>query len=1417
MTRSQRCKANNRKRIYKKLTWIIVIIFLCGLSTIRQTTVKADDTIIEYDDEIKILEIEPGNQYRLTNKSTNIQEEEVIDKVDGIDLGQTKIRVTHITMAKFISMVDEVNGQYDAVVIGRKNEGLDSTYSDSKQYRDYTNPTSQLMKGLRYSRGGTANNFTNAKNPDTLADGRTYVEYYSENDITAKRAKEIQAMIKSNQLVYMEDTIFNSTGDKQITQTNLYKIFNIYNSAPEEYVNFKNVPAAQINLKDIVTAYNGLSNEVKRPKITSVTKPTDDKKEDTASVYNRNMKFKLNVSSSQSETLKVKIYLDINADGLFKEKELYKTRNIQVNPQNSEYEVSCELDKDFMGYLDWKVEVIREKEVVKGTEKIISQVKSNVVSNSQFKSLDGKRNIRILQVTPDHKSGNLYLDNNINDANKNFNYLLQGKDKDVNGNTIQNNNVTDYNFKIDCIKYDSFNSKVAAGTLKLNGNYDMVIIGFSDNYGNNEFSQAAIKELDSFVATGQSVMFTHDTMSMNSINNLDINAGPKEITQHFRDYLGQSVFKDPLKLADGDKTTLQKEINEKDIYKDVIITRNNDGEIINYELKDKNIIHKDFQQQYGVGLGSYSDEQKNKLYSMGTTLRSITFDTTYDTSVKKINGAQISEYPYELGTTNDDSDNNQDTFNVAQTHTQWYQINLEDPDVVPWYNLNSSKISSKFDDGDSKNYYYTYSRGNLTYSGTGHSNGYTQEEFKLFINTMVKAERGANHAPKIICSIPREYTGETTVNDVIAGGKHNFTVDADDLEHEIVDMHVTIDGEELTSDNINEELEDRGGEDDKTKDDQVFSIYTTDNDRKAVEIEIPDSKLQNVNDQVVIQIDATDVQGAKSEKKYVLKAVNAPDFQVNANLTKLNTVDQNNNDMEQPIRYGDSIKVEKTSRIKVGYTIQPQSLQYGDAVNNMQKEVAILIDTSMTDKYQQFTQSKNGIRNSILGKFLSQDISKERDDVKFDLIAYGDTVQQQYVDSQAKDQNGYLLNYRDQLEQKLNNISPSTVNSSGRKLGQAIERAVDFFDANNQKSSGKTIIIISSGDPTDSISDDYLNKIRGGNYNIITLAVDDSTQLGNLYSKLFAWHNELGGLSTDYYLSKPDNVATEQWTHNNIANDIIPKISETLTSFKYRTYTLKNIKLKFNLGPDIDLDQGLIDDPDSDNGKEYIKDLPQIKYIAKELVEGEQKKLVYYGYFQGGISEVDIGYYNTDFIIKPNQDSNVIERVFRDYNLLMYTDVIGTSKKKLLTTPKLIIDSAIDHGVYKRIEEGKATLDKNENGTLGFAKKSVVTFGANIMGMDSFTNLAVTIDSNAIISERPKAYKVLSSGELQWLGDFTISDSDSKVFNLINFDGVSNNNIVVLYSIKLNTSGDYTNYIKVYGTSIPATVKSEDKELPDLF
>lgn len=118
-------------------------------------------------------------------------------------------------------------------------------------------------------------------------------------------------------------------------------------------------------------------------------------------------------------------------------------------------------------------------------------------------------------------------------------------------------------------------------------------------------------------------------------------------------------------------------------------------------------------------------------------------------AAEQVNSGQITTYPFKL-------DKN---LNIAQTHRQYYQLDLNrdmdedgESDIVVWYTLKDSVSGSNGYDvspRDVRNNYYIYTMGNVTYSGVGHSKIQGEEEMKLYINTLIAAYNSGVHAPTV--------------------------------------------------------------------------------------------------------------------------------------------------------------------------------------------------------------------------------------------------------------------------------------------------------------------------------------------------------------------------------------------------------------------------------------------------------------------------------------------------------------------------------------------------------------------------------------------------------------------------------------------------------------------------------------------
>lgn len=139
----------------------------------------------------------------------------------------------------------------------------------------------------------------------------------------------------------------------------------------------------------------------------------------------------------------------------------------------------------------------------------------------------------------------------------------------------------------------------------------------------------------------------------------------------------------------------------------------------------------------------------------------------YTSTVTQVNGGKITSYPYNINVTNDHDgkidgflhsvDDMNTPISVKLTHEQVYQCNMNGDDITVWYALSDGDFWSYNEStgkytgirNDAANAYYMYSRGNVTYTGAGHTNEFNEFEAKLFINTLVAAYRDTFTVPSV--------------------------------------------------------------------------------------------------------------------------------------------------------------------------------------------------------------------------------------------------------------------------------------------------------------------------------------------------------------------------------------------------------------------------------------------------------------------------------------------------------------------------------------------------------------------------------------------------------------------------------------------------------------------------------------------
>ena len=339
------------------------------------------------------------------------------------------------------------------------------------------------------------------------------------------------------------------------------------------------------------------------------------------------------------------------------------------------------------------------------------------------------------------------------------------------------------------------------------GKYDMLIFGFQDveMFTANE---VFLDGLEDYIAQGKSVIFSHDMVQSWMTNGYHANfknSDYSKANEWLRTVTGQRSVNYSLQ-SDG---SYQSNDNKSEYCDNALqlmlrVCSDYSGQTsINPDTLSRDT------GQYLSKLPKFdrtSELASSKNYRGWYSYSSSVGEGLLETSFVKIaNNGQITTYPYNIP----------DEIEVLQTHVQNYALNLEyieDGDVNVWYNLtdssdedviNSGLISNKANqttksgriynandvysakDGDCRNNFYIYNKGNITYTGLGHGksreSGYyaymTDDEIKLFVNTMISAYRQPEGAPYAVVQNADATSGSSSIYYLDYDGDPNAIMD----------------------------------------------------------------------------------------------------------------------------------------------------------------------------------------------------------------------------------------------------------------------------------------------------------------------------------------------------------------------------------------------------------------------------------------------------------------------------------------------------------------------------------------------------------------------------------------------------------------------------------------------------------------
>lgn len=538
------------------------------------------------------------------------------------------------------------------------------------------------------------------------------------------------------------------------------------------------------------------------------------------------------------------------------------------------------------------------------------------------------------------------------------------------------------------------------------------------------------------------------------------------------------------------------------------------------------------------------------------------------------------------------------------------------------------------------------------------------------------------------------------------------------------------------------------------------------------------------------------IAGQQLPSKVIL--ISTPVIKVNCNVPDINAnlISVNNTPLASPFEY--TVKPEGTATIK--YHITPTDFDKNWFDNTtIPNDVVILLDTSKGIPNSYY----NGyIANGIFNKVFSV-INNTNKNMKYSLVTYNNSGVYMYdknLKVTSDNKSAFVgINWNDintfgnTMQNSLSTLS--TTNEYGN-TNTALEKAHSILN-DNERGAVKNIVIITSGIENNyDYNNNILNDIKNDGCNIVTLKIINNDK-NDAVKEL---HEKLGGTQEHYIDGTTGDI------NNNIQNYWMPSVEKSINLNKSLNLVYNSIKFKFDLNNNFDIlsSQAIV------NGN--TKNIDLNNNIATISLTNA------FDYTVNG-NKYTANSFDVEFSVKPKAGKSGELYFGNGNNQLLYDTIMGNLITKDVDTPIIIVQNeTVNHGVYKDISaDGKAEYYIPKSDDL-FSINSIVPFACNINNLSqSNSTMVLSIDKNCEIKSEPKIYKFNSlTKKLEELTSYDINKSqDEKTFTITNFDSSSNNNIIVMYSVKLN--GGITNNISVNsGTNIPASVNANG-DLPDLF
>lgn len=695
-------------------------------------------SVVNNNKQYKILELQPSSEYEdvedfwapLIAAYTNSTVEPLVEQM---------------TTSEFIGSHVECISDFDLIYVGMKKDSDDITMkftTGTNFVYSHTGPKVKISDDFKALYGWLGTNT------------RLIEKYflYSGNDLTKLAYNKLKEYDGEDFPILYADGFFMPTDLSKVVSTidlnsNVYKLAKnttnsfkkgaLYGSERERLMATLTTDSKKV---EMVFATNGY------PKLYDSNIPDEKERYINGTLdTNRTLRYNFTVNAPAGTTYKAKLYVDVNTDGSFKDEELdvavyrrksngnYELVSDGTVKAGETYKVERAIEDRF-GSLSWKF-CLTKGDKVYASLSGVSAIKANDTESED---------IRVLQILPaDESKCVLYLPTDKEIADDDFenetSRKFYEKVKDVNGMNITFERRSQEDI-LDIMTVGLMED----GSLLKNADYlnefDMLVLGFADCYDGLS-DPDLIAKIQTFIDNGKAVLYTHDTSS--GIGSNGTTTLPKwgaTVTESYRelfgmDRYGASWYKKNLGEAanpNGENLAPNKDVP-------YVPSSSTAGEI---HTTDKDETGESVERPLIQGVAN------GMLYRTQYTGSGGSDPNVNSYHVSRVNVGAITEYPYTIN----------ETIEVESTHPQYYQLDMEDDEMVVWYCLDGDLGDSReqgYEDkyfgankNDVRNNYYIYNRRNVTYTGMGHSVndsalGMGEAEIELFVNTFVAAYRAA--------------------------------------------------------------------------------------------------------------------------------------------------------------------------------------------------------------------------------------------------------------------------------------------------------------------------------------------------------------------------------------------------------------------------------------------------------------------------------------------------------------------------------------------------------------------------------------------------------------------------------------------------------------------------------------------------